>query len=127
MKRFIYILIAVMVVLTGSVFAQGRGERPGPPPLPDSTEIAQMIDDLTTRLALDEEEANVIGQLFYEHFNDLKERMAEGRVPREEMETLRENFVKKVKVLLDEDQQKEFDKFMKAHTPQRPLRRERRR
>jgi hypothetical protein len=126
MKRIINTLIVVMVVFAGSVFAQGRGERPGPPPLPDSTEIAQMVDELANRLSLDEEQTNVIGQLFYEHFNDLKARMAEGRVPREEMEKLRENFVKKVKVLLDEEQQKEFDKFMKARLPQRPPRRGRR-
>lgn len=123
MKRIIInTLIVMMLVFTGSMFAQPRGGDHQPPPLPDSTEIAQMVDELAARLELTVEQKNQIDKLFRDHFSEVKQRMEKGRVPREEMEALRAELEKAVKALLDNDQRKEFDKFMKEHTPGPPPR-----
>jgi hypothetical protein len=44
--------IAATLVFAESVFTQQQGGRQQPPPLPDSTQIARMVDDLAARLKL---------------------------------------------------------------------------
>ena len=121
-KRFnlsIALLITALFFLTSNLSAQQR-QGQGPPPIPDETQIIKMVDDLSSELSLSDGQKTEILALYQNHFAEVKSSMNGGQRPsRENMESLKEEFEDDVKSLLTEDQQEQFDEFMKTRKSQK--------
>lgn len=72
MKRSIILLIiSFIMVFTGMIHAQGRrGDRI--PPIPNEEQIQKMVDELSGKLNLTDEQKSRIENLYREHFETMK-------------------------------------------------------
>ncbi|KAA3656940.1 MAG: hypothetical protein DWQ10_14335 [Calditrichaeota bacterium] len=117
------------LLFTGSLFAQPGRDR-GRPPMPDSTQIVKMVNELATELSLNKEVKPKINDLFFDHFAEvgdlMKSSKGDRRNHRTKMDALKQKFEKQVKTLLNDEQKTKFDEFMKKQGPrsgkQRPRR-----
>ncbi len=129
-KQWILTLLLGCFILSGSLFAQPQ-HRQGPPPLPDSTKIVKMVDELAKKLSLKEEQKTEIEKLHHEHFAEAEQLMAghksEREKHRQKMDALRQDFEEQVKALLNAKQKTEFEQFVKKHKPESRQKRPRRR
>lgn len=118
------LLIALMVFLSSDLVAQQR-QRQGPPPMPDDSQIEQMVEEMSEELSLTENQSTRVEEIFKEHIVDVNASMGNGeRLSREEMESKKVEFEEDVKKLLNEDQENQFDEFMRKQSKgnQRPRR-----
>lgn len=125
MNAFKSILSTTLILLSLSVFAQGpgggqRGGQQGPPPVPNAKQIKKMVADLATEINLTAEQETAVLRLYTEHFEDVKA-MTSGssRPDREKMEALKVNLEKSVKALLNADQNKVYESYLKKQDSQR--------
>jgi len=119
-------LIAAILILSSTMVQAQQGERPSRgqghdqqmPPVPDSTQIAKMVGELCTELALTENQVPVFSKLVFKHFDELKVLTANKTEPkREQMETLKKRFEKEVADMLTKDQNRKFKVYMKKKFP----------
>ena len=113
-RKRMAILAIVSTMIVGGLFAQQ-----GQPPIPDESQIAQMVDELTQKLSLTDEQTSQILALYSDHFVELKSNMEAGQPQRSKMDKLRNKFEKEVKAVLTDEQQEQFDEFLQAQRPQR--------
>jgi len=96
--------------------AQPEGSQ-GPPPIPTSGQIEKMVTELSSELALNDYQSEIISKLYFAHFKEVKEEMQNNiqnrKAHREKMEKLRFSFEKDVKKELNHEQLKKFNEFMK--------------
>lgn len=122
-KRFntgILLIITSILFISGNLLAQQQPQQHPPMP-PDSNQISQMVDELSTELSLTEDQQANILELFTDHFNEMKAAMdnkQDQQGNREEMDRLRRDFENKVKSLLNDEQKAGFDEYMDNHGPQ---------
>jgi len=112
------LLVLIGLILSISAQAQQRNQQ-GPPPIPNKQEIEEMVSDLSTSLSLSEDQEEQISQLYTKHFEEVKAKMENGRPEREEMENLKSDFEKEVKKVLNDEQKKKFDAFIKKNQRQK--------
>ncbi len=120
-KKHLKLIIALLVVTISSVgYAQKQGHnngprsnRQGPPPIPDATQIQQMVSDLSTELKLSKEQTTKITALYTDHFKQVKQKIEEQRPKHEEMEALKKSFESSVKKALTSEQQTGYNSFLK--------------
>ncbi len=112
--RVTIITISVMLLLgiSGTLLAQGRRGQHQPPPPPNNRQIQKMVNDLSQRLKLTEEQEAKVRKLFEEHFESANKLHKQRKMAPEKMESMRKEFESKVKALLNDEQKKAFDKFM---------------
>jgi len=122
-KFILTCLTLVFFMITGLYAQQDRQSRPqGPPPphkLPDSDQVLKMVDHLAKILSLTAEQKEQVSKLHVSHFKEARELMGKNREAMENhrltMENLRKNFEKQLKALFNEEQKREFEKFVKNH------------
>lgn len=121
-KRFnlsIALIISSLFFLTANLSAQHQQGK-GPRQIPNESRINKMVDNLSAELSLNDGQKTEILALYIDHFDEAKSLMNnEQRPSREEMESLRAEFEDDVKSLLTEEQQEEFDDFLKNNDSQR--------
>jgi hypothetical protein len=119
-------LIAAILILSSTMVQAQQGERPsrgqGPdqqmPPVPDSTQIAKMVTDISTELSLTEDQLPVVSSAFFNHFEEVKALTEKGKRPdRETMEEVKKSFETEVEAVLTKDQKKLFKAYMKKMQP----------
>lgn len=126
-------LILGMLLIAGNLLAQPpqRGGMQGPPPLPDSTQIVKMVDELAKEISLTDKQKTKVSELYFAHFEEageLQEKFKGDREGhREAMDDLRAEFDEQVKDLLTEDQAEEFEEYVKNRQKQQRGNRPRRR
>lgn len=102
---------------------QGIQERNQPPALPDSTQVAQMVDELAESLDLSADQKEQVSVLYFAHFAEAQAEMSDNSGDRDDhrdkMAALRREFEGDVKALLTDEQQAEFDELAKERRPQR--------
>lgn len=102
--------------------ARGGGQGKGPR-MPDSDQIEQMVDDLAEAILLSEQQQTDVLKLYTDHFDEMKTAMESGQKDHEAMrqqhEEMREELETDIKALLTEEQQGQFDEFMKEQQQQR--------
>jgi Spy/CpxP family protein refolding chaperone len=114
------LLLLAVIFATGSIFAQPQGQQ-GPPSIPDDEKIQEMVSDLAKEINLSETQQEDVLELFTNHFSEVKEKMESGSRPsREEMEELKTEFEDEVKEILTEDQQADFEAYMKKQERNKP-------
>ncbi len=120
-QKTMAILTIVSTILMGSLLAQ-PGQRPQQPPIPDSGQIAQMVDEMTQKLSLTDDQTDTILGLYTNHFAELKSKMetdkAQHEKQRSEMDNFRKEFEEEVKAALTDEQKEQFETFLKENTPQ---------
>lgn len=118
-RKRMAILTIVSTMIMGGLFAQpGQGQQQQPPPIPDESQVAQMVDELTQTLSLTGEQTTAILELYSDHFAEVKSQMEDGRPDRTKMDKLKNKFEKKVKALLTDEQKEQFDEFLQSQRPQ---------
>lgn len=114
MKKLKLILILLVLVTGNALYAQQQGSRQQGPKMPDSEEIVKMIEDLTSQLLLSDDQAEEVSTIFTQHFEEIETKMSgESRPDRDQMESLKAEFEKDIKSILNEDQIKNFEEYMK--------------
>lgn len=115
--RLLFLTLGILL-MAGHVFAQPPqrgGRQQGPPPLPDSTQIVQMVDELATAISLSDELKSEVSDLYFTHFDkvgELQEKYKGHREGhREAMDDLKAEFDDQVKDLLTEDQVELFEEY----------------
>lgn len=126
MKTIKSFLVLFIVLLSTSVFAQPpgggqRGGQQGPPPVPNDKQIEKMVSDLGKELALSKEQEIKVLALYKGHFAQIKQKTSGNiRPDRDEMETLKSVFEKKVKAELTKEQGSKYEAFLKRQSRQKP-------
>ncbi len=128
-KRNLLIPIGFLLI-TATLSAQPRGEKQGPPPIPNDAEVTRMVNEMSSTLKLSENQERQIMELYISHFNEVRTQMRSAQKSREKdresMEALRSQLENQVKSVLTKKQIKAFEKFEKDHRPpqhgQRPPR-----
>lgn len=69
--HFLSFIIGLLLI-SGNLSAQPQGQA-GPPPLPDSEQIVEMVDELAETLSLSEDQKSDISDLYFSHFEEVKE------------------------------------------------------
>ncbi len=127
-SNLIAALTGIILLLTGTIVQaqhEGRpsGQRPQSrdqqmPTVPDSTQIAKMVTDLSTELTLTEDQLPVVSKAFFNHFDEVKALTEKGKRPdREVMEEVKKSFRTEVESVLTKDQKKLFKAYMKKIQP----------
>lgn len=123
-KYRLLILTTLIFIIAGNLFSQPpqRGRMQGPPPLPDSTQIVKMVDELATTLSLTKEQKSKILELHFAHFEEAKKLMEKNKSDREShreaMDELKEEFDEQVKDVLTEDQVEAFKEYVENRKKQ---------
>ncbi len=118
----IFLLSCLLLVMyeTGEAQNQHQGQR-NPPPLPDSSQIVKMVDELSKELSLSEEQKTKISELHFAHFKEAKIRMEEDKKThekhRETMDAFRKEFETQMGELLSDEQKAEMEAYMKNRKP----------
>jgi len=118
----------MLIALFASIFAQaqrsqGPQQRPqqGPPPIPDSTQIVEIVNDLAEELTLSDEQKTTVSTLYFAHFNEAKKLMEQDKSDREKqreaIDTSREEFETNVKAVFSDAQKEKFEKLSKDKRP----------
>ena len=121
-KGLIIALFAMMFSITTLQAQQGQQNhnQQGPPPIPNEKQIQKMVADISIELSLTDTQTEEVSKIFFAHFEEAKEKMENNkseRPSRKEMEKLSKDFEKEVKAQLTDEQQKQFDAFMKKQKP----------
>jgi len=109
-------LLVITAISLNIVQAQPQGGQQGPPPVPNSKQIAAIISDLSKTLDLSDNQYKTISDLYTAHFNEVKVKTESGRPNREEMESLKAAFEKKVKAVLTSEQQEKYTTYLKNNS-----------
>lgn len=112
LKRKILIPLSLLII-TSTVLAQPRQGNQGPPPLPNRSQIAEMVEELDDVLELSKGQKAQISALYFAHFEEVKTVQNSGKVSRQEMDELKKHFQAEVKVLLNKNQVKKFESLQK--------------
>jgi len=122
MKNIKSLFVIAILFISSVIFAQQQdgsgkqGKKQGPPPIPNTTQINEMVSKLATEISLSDAQKASVLKLYTEHFEQVKAKTSgETKPPREEMEAFKASFEKNVKALLSAEQQIKFDAFQQKH------------
>mgnify|MGYP006865006155 CR=1 FL=1 len=115
------ILISLLIISTSLTAQPSKVNRQGPPQRPNETQIANMVEELASTLELSNTQKHEISTLYYQHFEEIREVMAQNKSSRPPSRTVmdakRTNFESQVKAMLNKEQVQDFEKFLKSHGP----------
>ncbi len=127
MKTFSKTIVVVLFIMVGLIFqtnqtsAQNQQHPLPPKKLPDSTQIAKMVFELSKELSLSETQKTKISELFFDHFKEAKVMMEKNKAKHEQnkktMDAFKKEFETQVNNQLTDDQKVEFKDFMKNRRP----------
>lgn len=114
-----FVILLCVVLIASTVSAQQRGPQSGgqqgPPSVPTTKEIKEMVSDMSKEISLNEDQEAEILELYSDHFKEVKEKTKSGRPDRNEMESLKTDFEKEVKAVLTDEQQKLYTTYQKKN------------
>ena len=119
MKASAILLMAAVTLFSSNLVHAQTGGQQGPRPIPNSSQITKMVKELTSTLDLNADQSKEISDLYIAHFEEVKEKFESGKPPRNEMESLRKEFENEVKSLLTEEQQGQYEAYLKNKKSQR--------
>lgn len=112
--RRISTILALVFTLMITGYANAQRRPPEPPPIPDSTQINDMVSHMVSDLGLNKEQTEKIKTLHFEHFNKLKGLLEmekkQNDAIRQQHEKLRKEFEKQIENQLTKEQ---FEKHQK--------------
>ena len=123
--RSIRMTISTALMFVFMVSMSNAQDRPPrrPPMLPDSTQVVQMVDQMSEELSLTEAQKTQIINLQLEHFKQMKAIMKKDKAQHEKtraaVDSLRDDMKKQMNEVLTDKQQKQFQEFMESHRPTR--------
>ncbi|NQV13850.1 hypothetical protein HQ531_00220 [bacterium] len=115
------ILILGMILISSTLWAQPDGGQQGPPRLPDSKQVGEMVKEVSQTLALTKKQESQISKLYFNHFEQARQMMDKGKATQQDhhkaMDALRTDFEKQVAELLSDDQKKAYEELKKKRGP----------
>ncbi|NOU61929.1 hypothetical protein [Marinifilum caeruleilacunae] len=118
-KASAILFMAIGMLFSSNLVQAQRGGQQGPKPIPNSTQIKKMIQELVSTLDLNADQSKEISDLYTAHFEDVKEIFESGRPSRKEMENLKKKFEEDIKSVLSEEQQEEYEEYLEKNKSQR--------
>ena len=125
-NTFRILVVSLILLSAGSLFAQppgGGGQQggpQGPPPVPNTKQIKEMVSNLSKEISLSTEQESKVLKLYTDHFAEVKEKTSgNARPKREEMETMKSSFEKNVKSILSAEQITKYNAYLKKQDPQK--------
>jgi len=98
--------VLTFILISNSVNAQQRP--PEPPPIPDSTQINDMVAHMTSELGLSKDQSEKVKALYFNHFNKMKTVLEKEKKQRDairqEHESLRKDFEQQLEKELTKEQ-----------------------
>ena len=126
MKTVKSILVLAILLVSSISFAQppgGGGQQggpQGPPPVPNTKQIKEMVSNLAKEISLSSEQETSVLKIYNTHFEKVKAKTSgNSRPKREEMVTLQTNFENEVKTLLSKEQISKYEAYLKKQDPQK--------
>ena len=120
-QSHILLTIVGIIFITSNLFAQPGQNRNHPPRLPDSEQIAEMVEELVSTLSLDDEQKSELSKLYFAHFAEAKELMEKHKGDRENhrqaMDALKKEFDAQIQALLNDEQKEKYIKFSISRGP----------
>ena len=115
----ITLLLCAILVSSTTYAQQGKknGGQKGPPPLPSSQQIEEMVSDMSKEISLSEDQESEVLEIYTAHFEEVEDKTKSGKPDRKEMEALRSDLEKEVNALLTEEQQKLYEDYQKKNRP----------
>lgn len=110
--------ISAIILFSSHLVQAQRGGQQGPPPVPTTAEIQEMVSDLSETLDLTDEKSDELLDLYTAHIKEVSSLM-KSRPKREKMESLESEFEKDVEAILTSDQQKLFKAYVKKQKSSR--------
>ncbi|NNE10407.1 MAG: hypothetical protein HKN20_17735 [Gemmatimonadetes bacterium] len=102
---------------------QRQGREGGPPAIPDSAGIVEMVGELASELSLTTEQETILTVLHFEHFGDAEalrvQYQGDREGHREAMQTLREDFQERVATVLSDEQKARYEELMEERASRR--------
>jgi len=130
MKTVKTALIGAFIVLGQILLAQppggGPGGQAGPPEMeiPSAKQIEKMVSELAEEVGMDEAQEEQVLELYTTHFEEIEEMTEGDAMPeREEMEAHKAELEENVKAVLDDEQDKLYEAYLKKQEKSRPQRR----
>ncbi|MRT93522.1 hypothetical protein [Ancylomarina sp. 16SWW S1-10-2] len=120
-KTISLIIISASIMIAGNFAQAQQGGQQGPPPVPTTAEIQDMVNDITETLDLTDEKSDELLGLYKSHIKEVKSLM-KSRPKREKMESLESEFEKDVEAILTSDQQKLYKAYVKKQKSSRKKR-----
>lgn len=114
------ILVFVLIMTTTiSIFAQtAQQKKRTPKPLPDATQIIEMVDELATEISLTEKQKSQVVVAYNNHYKKIKvfkeiSKKLESEQKREEMKKLKKELETNLQTILTKEQLKKYKTFNK--------------
>ena len=99
----------------------GNDDNRRPPRIPDSTQIVEMVDDLSAELSLTLDQKEAVLDLHFSHFAEAEQLMSQQNGDREQhrekMEALRDEFLEDMKELLTDTQFEKYEEHINTRDP----------
>ena len=109
MKKQVSIIWIVLITLLSGNFAQAqKGNKQGPPPVPDAEQVDKMVNKLADDLSLSDDQKNQVKDLYIDHFEQVRAVVEDARPDREVMEALAAEFEQNVSEVLTDEQNEIF-------------------
>lgn len=111
--RLFFVAFAVLLSVTYAQ-AQQRGKQR--PPIPDAKSVVVIVDNLSEELALTKKQKKKVSGLYTDHFDLMREMVGDDKnsnCDREEIKKMRDDFETEVKSLLNQDQNKKYNDYLK--------------
>jgi len=115
----ITLLLCAILVSSTTYAQQGQknGGQKGPPPLPSSQQIEEMVSDMSKEISLSEDQESEVLEIYTAHFEEVEDKTKSGKPDRKEMEALKTDLEKEVNALLTEEQQELYEDYQKKNRP----------
>ncbi len=128
MQRY-WVLVLFIVTLCQPVLAQDQPPMPPGgrgPMMPDSAQIVQMVDELAGKLTLSAEQKEKVLKIHQAHYAEMKKLRSDESMDREarreKMRGMRDKMSEQIKALLNADQLKIYDEYLKEQQSRRMMR-----
>ncbi len=123
-------LLGVLVLALGQpVLSQDQPPMPPGgrgPMMPDSAQIVQMVDELAGKLTLTVQQKEKVLKIHQAHYAEMKKLRSDESMDREarreKMRGMRDKMSEQIKALLNEDQAKIYDEYLKEQQSHRMMR-----
>lgn len=121
-----YVVMAILIAST-TAFAQGQRDGRQPRELPDAERIEKMVENLTEKLSLSEDQKVKIQDLYTSHYEkvaELRETYGDDReTQRAERKNLRSELEESITALITDEQNTAYEELKKERSTKRKKRR----
>lgn len=110
------LFLVAFALLLSVTYAQAQQRGKQRPPIPDAKSVVVIVDNLSEELALTNKQKEKVSGLYTDHFDLMREMVGDDKnssSEREVMKKVRDDFETEVKSVLNKEQNKKYDDYLK--------------